>query len=332
MKHYLCTMIEMQSIIENAKNIVITTHKGPDGDAIGSSLALYHLLNRLDKNVSVIVPDAFPDFLNWMEGADNVICFDKNQEQAEKLIDAAEVIFSLDYNALNRIGDMGSVIEKATGIKVMIDHHQDTQDFAQHYFVDTDSCSTAQLVYEFIHKINKEQLLNKAIATCIYCGIMTDTGSFRYPSTTAETHRIIAHLIECGAENSLIHQEVYDNNTTDRLKLLGYALSNKMQVFEKHQLAYIALSAKEMNDFNFKKGDTEGLVNYPLSIKGIKLSVLLTEKEDGIRISFRSKNEVYVNKIAQQHFGGGGHVYAAGGISTLSLEETIKKLEEILLK
>lgn len=325
-------MIEMQSIIENAKNIVITTHKGPDGDAIGSSLALYHLLNQLDKNVSVIVPDAFPDFLNWMEGTDQIICFDKNEEHAEKLIDAAEVIFSLDYNALNRIGDMGSVLEKATGIKVMIDHHQDTQDFAQHYFVDTDCCSTAQLVYEFIHKINKEQLLNKAIATCIYCGIMTDTGSFRYPSTTAETHRIIAHLIECGAENALIHQEVYDNNTTDRLKLLGYALSNKMQVFEKHQLAYIALSAKEMNDFNFKKGDTEGLVNYPLSIKGIKLSVLLTEKEDGIRISFRSKNEVYVNKIAQQHFGGGGHVYAAGGFSALSLEETIKKLEEILLK
>mgnify|MGYP006194561815 FL=1 len=332
MKHYLCTMIEMQSIIENAKNIVITTHKGPDGDAIGSSLALYHLLKQLDKNVSVIVPDAFPDFLNWIEGADQIICFDKNQEQAEKLIDVAEVIFSLDYNALNRIGDMGSVLEKATGIKVMIDHHQDTQGFAQHYFVDTDCCSTAQLVYEFIHKINKEQLLNKAIATCIYCGIMTDTGSFRYPSTTAETHRIIAHLIECGAENSLIHQEVYDNNTTDRLKLLGYALSNKMQVYEKHQLAYIALSAKEMNDFNFKKGDTEGLVNYPLSIKGIKLSVLLTEKEDGIRISFRSKNEVYVNKIAQEHFGGGGHVYAAGGISKLSLEETIKKLEEILLK
>lgn len=325
-------MIEMQSIIENAKNIVITTHKGPDGDAIGSSLALYHLLNQLDKNVSVIVPDAFPDFLNWMEGTDQIICFDKNEEHAEKLIDAAEVIFSLDYNALNRIGDMGSVLEKATGIKVMIDHHQDTQDFAQHYFVDTDCCSTAQLVYEFIHKINKEQLLNKAIATCIYCGIMTDTGSFRYPSTTAETHRIIAHLIECGAENALIHQEVYDNNTTDRLKLLGYALSNKMQVFEKHQLAYIALSAKEMNDFNFKKGDTEGLVNYPLSIKGIKLSVLLTEKEDGIRISFRSKNEVYVNKIAQQHFGGGGHVYVAGGFSALSLEETIKKLEEILLK
>ena len=161
---------------------------------------------------------------------------------------------------------------------------------------------------------------------------MTDTGSFRYPSTTAETHRIIAHLIECGAENSLIHQEVYDNNTTDRLKLLGYALSNKMQVYEKHHLAYIALSLKELNDFNFKKGDTEGLVNYPLSIKGIKLSVLLTEKEDGIRISFRSKNEVYVNKIAQQHFGGGGHVYAAGGFSALSLEETIKKLEEILIK
>lgn len=325
-------MTELEQLIKNSNNIVITTHKGPDGDAIGSSLAMYHFFKKMNKNVAVVVPDAFPDFLKWMKGSDEVLVFENQEEKSVQLIEQAEIIFSLDYNALNRVGAVGDYIAKASAKKIMIDHHQDTQNFADHYFVDINCCSTAQLVYNFIKTIHQSDLLDATIATGIYCGIMTDTGSFRYPSTTAATHRIIADLIDLGVENSLIHQQVFDNNSTDRLKLLGYALSNKMNVFEEKNIAYIALSKEELKQFNFKKGDTEGLVNYPLSIKGIKMSVLLTEKEDGIRLSFRSKDDVFVNKIAQTHFAGGGHVYAAGGNSTLSLDETIQKLETLLIK
>ncbi|MBW6482875.1 MAG: bifunctional oligoribonuclease/PAP phosphatase NrnA [Vicingaceae bacterium] len=325
-------MEEMKQVINKAKKIVITTHKNPDGDAIGSSLALFHFFKNIKKNnVEVIVPDSFPDFLNWMTDADKVIRYDKKKEQADKLFADADLIFSLDYNALERVGDMAEAIKNASAIKIMIDHHQDTQNFANHYFVDTDCCSTAQLVYEFIEKLEATTSITKNIAECIYCGIMTDTGSFRYPSTTAKTHQIIARLIAFGAENAKIHQAVFDNNTTDRLRLLGFALTNKMKVFAEKGFAYISLSQDELKQFNFKKGDTEGLVNYPLSIQGIKFSVLLTEKEKDISISFRSKEDVFVNEFAKKHFQGGGHCYASGGKSDLTLAETIEKLEKLIV-
>ncbi|PKP46347.1 MAG: DHH family phosphoesterase [Bacteroidetes bacterium HGW-Bacteroidetes-12] len=325
-------MEEMKQLIDKAKKIVITTHKNPDGDAIGSSLALFHFFKNIKKNdVEVIVPDSFPDFLNWMNDADKISCYDKQKEQADKLFSDADLIFSLDYNALERVGDMAEAIKNASAIKIMIDHHQDTQGFANHYFVDTDCCSTAQLVYEFIEKLEETKNITKDVAECLYCGIMTDTGSFRYPSTTAKTHKIIAHLIDSGADNAKIHQAVFDNNTTDRLRLLGFALTNKMKVFAEKGFAYISLSQDELKQFNFKKGDTEGLVNYPLSIQGIKFSVLLTEKEKDISISFRSKEDVFVNEFAKKHFQGGGHFYASGGKSDLTLDETIAKLEKLLM-
>jgi len=325
-------MEEMKQLIDKAKKIVITTHKNPDGDAIGSSLAFFHFLKNIKKNdVEVIVPDSFPYFLYWMTDADKVICYDKEKEQADKLFSDADLIFSLDYNALERVGDMAEAIKNASAIKIMIDHHQDTQGFANHYFVDTDCCSTAQLVYEFIEKLEETKNITKNVAECLYCGIMTDTGSFRYPSTTAKTHKIIAHLIDSGADNAKIHQAVFDNNTTDRLRLLGFALTNKMKVFAEKGFAYISLSQDELKQFNFKKGDTEGLVNYPLSIQGIKFSVLLTEKEKDISISFRSKDDVFVNEFAKTHFQGGGHFYAAGGKSDLTMNETIKKLEKLMM-
>ena len=325
-------MEEMKQLIDKEKKIVITTHKNPDGDAIGSSLAFFHFLKNIKKNdVEVIVPDSFPYFLYWMTDADKVICYDKEKEQADKLFSDADLIFSLDYNALERVGDMAEAIKNASAIKIMIDHHQDTQGFANHYFVDTDCCSTAQLVYEFIEKLEETKNITKNVAECLYCGIMTDTGSFRYPSTTAKTHKIIAHLIDSGADNAKIHQAVFDNNTTDRLRLLGFALTNKMKVFAEKGFAYISLSQDELKQFNFKKGDTEGLVNYPLSIQGIKFSVLLTEKEKDISISFRSKDDVFVNEFAKTHFQGGGHFYAAGGKSDLTMNETIKKLEKLMM-
>lgn len=324
-------MEEIQKILEKATDIVITAHKNPDGDAIGSSLGLYHFFKALNKNTTIIVPDAFPNFLNWLPDAAKILCYENHKTEADKLVSNADLIFSLDYNALDRVGDMAEILKSETATKIMIDHHQDTQQFANHYFVDTACCSTAQLVYEFIEKLNALDKIDKNIAESIYCGIMTDTGSFRYPSTTAKTHQIIAHLIELGAENAKIHQAVFDNNTTDRLRLLGFALSNKMKVFEAKNFAYIALSQNELKQFNFKKGDTEGLVNYPLSIEGIKFSVLITEKEKDISLSFRSKDDVFVNEFAKTHFQGGGHFYAAGGKSDLTLAQTIEKLEKLIM-
>ena len=320
----------IKQTIEQATSIVITTHKSPDGDAIGSSLGWYHFLKNRGKKVTVIVPDAFPDFLKWMPLSEDIVYFDAQTDEATGMMNEADLIFSLDYNALNRIGDMGEVIASTKAAKIVVDHHQNPHDFADEYFVDTDCCSTAQLIYELIDQLEGTNELTKEIGACLYCGIMTDTGSFRYPSTTAQTHRVIAHFLSLGVDGSKIHQQVYDTYSEHRLRLLGYALTNKMKVFPEINAAYISLSQKELKEFNFKKGDTEGLVNYPLSINGIKFSALITEKEQDISMSFRSKDNVYVNEFANQHFGGGGHIYAAGGKSDLTLDETIAKFEKLL--
>lgn len=325
-------MKEIKEAILKANNIVITTHKSPDGDAIGSSLALNHYLNSIGKKVSVVVPDAFPEFLNWMEGTTDILNFELNNKEVENLIHQSDLIFSLDYNALSRIGNLGNLIAEKSCVKVVVDHHQNPQDFADYYFVDTDCCSTAQLVYELIESFDELEQLNTAMGECIYCGIMTDTGSFRFPSTTSKTHRIIGHLIDLGVDGSKVHQNVYDTYSEDRIRLLGFALTEKLTVLNDFKAAYIALSSEELKRFNFKKGDTEGLVNYCLSIQGIKMAVLITEKEEGINFSFRSKDDFFVNEIANKYFNGGGHLYAAGGRLEVSLKEATTKLESTIIK
>jgi phosphoesterase RecJ-like protein len=323
-------MDEIKEVLKQSNSIVITTHQSPDGDAIGSALALYHFFKKESKDVTVIVPDAFPNFLNWMSGVETIIHYDTQAEIADRLIENADVIFSLDYNSLSRILELRNPIEKSNAIKIVIDHHQEPQDFANHYFVDTNSCSTCQLVYEFIEGLDQINLLDKSIGECIYCGIMTDTGSFRYPSTTSKTHRIIAHLIDLGVENSNIHQAVYDNASENRLRLLGYALTEKMVVLKEFNAAYISLSREELIKFSFKIGDTEDMVNYALSIKGIKFAALLIEQEDRISLSLRSKDDFYVNKIAKEYFSGGGHLYAAGGKLATTLAEAILRIEAVM--
>lgn len=321
---------EVKQEIEKSSQVVITTHKSPDGDAIGSSLGLYHFLKNRGVNVCVVVPDAFPDFLKWMPESNQIYYYDTQTEEVNNLIKKADFIFSLDYNALSRIGDLGELISKTKATKMVIDHHQNPHDFADYYFVDTNCCSTSQLIYEFVDKMGLIKEITKEIAECLYCGIMTDTGSFRFPSTTAKTHQIIAEFIEKGVNGAKIHEMVYDTYSEHRLRLLGYALTEKMKVFSDINAAYISLTQKELKDFNFKKGDTEGLVNYPLSINGVKFSTLITEKEDGISMSFRSKDNFYVNEFANQHFFGGGHIYAAGGKSDLTFDDTIAKFEKLL--
>lgn len=321
----------IKKVIDATSKVVITSHKSPDGDAIGSSMALKGLLENMGvKDVSVIVPDGFPKFLYWLNPNNEILYFDSDTEKAKGKLSEADLIFSLDYNSLSRIGDMGAFIEALNTTKIVVDHHQNPDDFADYYFIDTDCCSTCQLIYELAEDMQVEDKVDSQIGSAIYCGIMTDTGSFRFPSTTSKTHNIIAKLLDAGAEGSQIHQQVYDNNSEDRLRLLGYALTNKMKVYPSKKAAIIYLSKEDLKRYNYQGGDTEGLVNYPLSMDGIKFSVLVKEHNNLVKMSFRSKNEVYVNEFAREHFNGGGHIYAAGGRSDLSFDHTILKLEKLI--
>lgn len=312
----------LKKAINNSKTISIITHWSPDGDAIGSSLALYQFLKYLDKNVKVIIPNAFPDFLEWMPGSKQILNFQEEEKKCENWLNKSDLIFTLDFNSYKRIEKLGDVLVKTSAPKVMIDHHQQPDDYAKYYYHDVNACSTCELIFDLICGLGAKKTIDKKIAACIYTGLMTDTGSFRYPSVNSNTHTIIAELLKTGIIPSEIHGAVYDNYSIDRLKLLGYALSEKMKIIDGYPVAYFCLSNKELKQFNFQKGDTEGLVNYPFAIKGIKVCALFNESENYVKISFRSKDKIDVNAFARKYFSGGGHINAAGGKSDLSLNET----------
>lgn len=322
---------EIKSLLESPKSIVIVPHKNPDGDAMGSSLGLYHFLKQLSHEVTVIAPNDYPNFLKWLPGDKNVVIYEGNQASADSLIERAEIIFTLDFNALNRTGEMEGVLSESTALKILIDHHQQPEQYAKYIYSDVNMCSTCEMIYHFLDKLNETERISEAIATCLYVGIMTDTGSFRFASTTSTTHRVVAQLIERGAQNARIHQNVYDNNSLDRLQLLGCALNN-LRVLREFNAAYITLNQEELNRYNFKKGDTEGVVNYGLSIAGVELAAIFIEhkQERIVKISLRSKGHFDVNTFARAHFNGGGHINAAGGRSDLNLDDTVEKFIAIL--
>jgi phosphoesterase RecJ-like protein len=320
---------KMVEMVHDANRIFISTHKSPDGDAIGSSLALKQGLEKLGKTVTVVVPDAFPAFLNWMVNKGDLLQFDQQSEEVKLALQEAELVFSLDYNTLSRVGkDLEQLLRTDETPKLIIDHHREPEDAA---FVaglhDIEASSTAQLVYDFIQAFDEAGLIDKRTAACIYAGIVTDTGSFRFRSTTAKTHRVVADLMDLGLVTGEVYNEIFDTNSLDRIKLLGYVLDKKLTVFPELELAHISLSEKELNQFNYKSGDTEGVVNYPLSIKGVNVSCIIKENGGIIRMSFRSKGDIDVNLFARKYFNGGGHLNAAGGMSELSLEETVTKFE-----
>jgi bifunctional oligoribonuclease and PAP phosphatase NrnA len=321
---------EVKELLNSSKKIVIVTHWSPDGDAMGSSLGLYNFLILKGHKVTVVTPNDYPSFLGWLPGNDKVIEADKKPEIAEALMKDADIIFTLDFNSLKRIEKLGEVVLNAKALKILIDHHQQPEDYAKYNFHRVDTSSTCELVYDFIKVLGETDLLNKAIASCLYTGIMTDTGSFRFASTSAKTHRVVAELIDAGAVNAEIHGNIYDKNTESRLKLLGFCISEKMKVFPEYQMAYITLSQEELKKFDHKKGDTEGIVNYPLSIEGINLAVFIVERDNIVKLSLRSKGNFDVNQFARKYFKGGGHVNAAGGSSDISLEETAAKLIELI--
>lgn len=323
---------EIKELLSSPKKIVIVPHRNPDGDAMGSSLAMYNYLENLGHQTTVVAPNDYPDFLKWLPKSKEVLKFDMQNRQSKKAIEESSIIFLLDFNALHRVGsDMENTLKEYKGTYIMIDHHQQPDDIATYLFSDTSICSTCQMVYHFLEKLDAVSEINKEIATSLYTGIMTDTGSFRFASTTSVTHRIIADLIEKGAKNDKIHNNVYDANSFSRLQLLGKSLTN-MVVIKELKTAYITLSQAELDEYNYKKGDTEGVVNYALSVDGVIFAVIFIEDTDQsiIKISLRSKGKFSVNKFARNHFNGGGHDNAAGGKSTISLDDTISKFLDIL--
>ncbi|WP_339881687.1 bifunctional oligoribonuclease/PAP phosphatase NrnA [Polaribacter vadi] len=322
---------DLKRFLEKPKNIVIIGHRNPDGDAVGSTLALKHYLDKKGHAATVVMPNEYPDFLHWLPGSETVYRFDWQNKQSQKAISNSDIIFLLDFNTLHRVGyDMQNTLEKYPNDFAMIDHHQQPDDVTYMYS-DTEICSTCQMVYQFIEMNNDLDLIDAAIATCLYTGIMTDTGSFRFRSTTSKTHRIIADLIDKGAENDRIHNNVYDANSYNRLLLLGKALSN-LQILPTYKTAYITLTDEEKKRFDFQKGDTEGIVNYALSLKGIVFAAIFIEdsEQNLVKISFRSKGKFSVNQFARNHFEGGGHDNAAGGKSNVSLAETVTKFSGLL--
>ncbi len=321
---------EVKTLLSTPKKIVIVTHWSPDGDAMGSSLGLYNYLIQDKHNVTVITPNDYPAFLNWLPGNKKVIDFSKNAKVTKPLLAKADMIFCLDFNSLKRINILGDEVGKSKAIKFIIDHHLQPEDFAKYMLHSVEACSACELVFDFINLMGDGKKINSNIANCLYTGMMTDTGSFRFPSTTERTHVIVAALIKAGADNSEIHNRIYDDNTEGRLRLLGYCLSEKLTVLKEYNTAFFSLRADELKRFNYKKGDTEGIVNYALSIEGICFAAFFVERDDAVKTSFRSKGTFDVNLFARKNFNGGGHAHAAGGQSDLSLDEAVIKFVSFL--
>ncbi len=310
------------------KRIVITTHHKPDADALGSSLGLARYLQKEGHQVQVVAPTDFPAFLDWMPGRSQVLQFDKSAQtraEATRLATEADIIFCLDFNTLERINDFGPIVGASPAAKVNIDHHLLPQPFAQVVFSDTSAAATAELIYLVIAALGGRGQIDGPLADCLYAGIMTDTGSFRHGSTTARIHRVIAELIELGADNAKVHRLIYDTNSLNRVRFLGYCLAEKLVVLPEYKTAYFAISAEELKRFHIQTGDTEGIVNYALSLEGIVLGAIIIDRTEMVKMSFRSAAAFDVNTFARRYFEGGGHFNAAGGKSTDDLPRTIER-------
>lgn len=311
--------------------ILLTSHHNPDGDAIGSLLAMYHLAKKEGYTVHCVVPNRMPEFLKWMPGAGDILIFSEKRDT--RLFTEADIIYCLDYNAPSRVVAMEAALKESKAKKILIDHHPDPEkDFFDSIYSTVEISSTAELVYNYIVEWKGNKEITEDIAACLYVGIMTDTGSFSFNCSFPSTFSATAKLLETGIDGEAIHSHVYNNYSESRLRLLGFCLSEKMTIIDEYSLAYISLSRKELERFGYIPGDTEGIVNYPLSIKDVKISVLMTERKDRIRLSFRSKGNLPVNTIAREDFDGGGHMNAAGGDSFASMDETILKLLNIMPK
>jgi len=317
---------EIFPLLLQPHKVVITTHQKPDADAMGSSLGLYHFLNQLGHTVTVISPTNWATFLNWMPDCKLVLDYESQTAAANIVIDNAEWIFCLDFNTLDRTKKMQEKLSNTKAVRILIDHHQEPQaDKFAYGISDTKKSSTAEMVYDLIIASGNDDKINEAVAECLYAGVMTDTGSFRFPSTTGSVHTMVAHLKEKGLQHSRIHEELYDNFLENRFRFIGNVLLNRMEVFYEYNTALIVIPQSDLLKFNIRTGDTEGLVNYPLSIQGIKLAAIIIDRGEERKSSFRSKGNFDVNTFARKYFNGGGHFSAAGGQNKEPLEEVVTK-------
>ncbi|SDP98417.1 phosphoesterase RecJ domain-containing protein [Mucilaginibacter sp. OK268] len=324
-------LASLKELLAQPQKIVITTHHKPDGDAMGSSLGLYNYLIQQGHHAKVITPTDYPDFLSWMPGNEEVIIYTEHQEQSATLIADADIVFCLDFNALGRINQMGELVGASSAYKIMIDHHLEPEDFDDYRHWNINACATAQLIYDFIvNELKHPELINKDVATCLYTGIMTDSASFRLPNTTSTVHRIVADLIDAGAVNWRIHELVYNSASEGRLRFLGHCLANCLEVLPEYNTAIIAVSKDDLEKYDVDTGDTEGIVNYALSMASIRLAAFIVERRDKVKLSLRSKGEFPANEIVKKYFSGGGHRNAAGGHSEDSLEQVIQQFKLIL--
>jgi len=324
-------LASLKELLAQPQKIVITTHHKPDGDAMGSSLGLYNYLIQQGHHAKVITPTDYPDFLSWMPGNEEVIIYTEHQEQSAALIADADIVFCLDFNALGRINQMGELVGASSAYKIMIDHHLEPEDFDDYRHWNINACATAQLIYDFIvNELQHPELVNKDVATCLYTGIMTDSASFRLPNTTSTVHRIVADLIDAGAVNWRIHELVYNSASEGRLRFLGHCLANCLEVLPEYNTAIIAVSKDDLEKYDVDTGDTEGIVNYALSMASIRLAAFIVERRDKVKLSLRSKGEFPANEIVKKYFSGGGHRNAAGGHSEDSLEQVIQQFKLIL--
>jgi phosphoesterase RecJ-like protein len=325
-------VIHLTEILSSPKKIIITTHHKPDGDALGSTLALYHYFKIKGHDAQIISPTDYPDFLLFLPGERNVINFEKEPIKSKKLIEECDLIFCLDFNKLYRINELGKIIEERKAPMVLIDHHPEPDPFAQYALHRISACSTAELVYEFIHIMKDSMLINKEIATCIYTGILTDTDRFRVPTTSPIVHRVTAHLLELGVEHTKVYEEIYETFPEYKMRFFAFCLSERMSIIPELKLGVISLDAADLKRFHIRTGDTEGLVNFPLQISVVRMAVIIIERPDQVKLSFRSKGKIDVNALARDYFEGGGHKNAAGGKSSLSVPETKEKLITILAR
>ncbi|MBK9758922.1 MAG: DHH family phosphoesterase [Flavobacteriales bacterium] len=319
----------LHALLSSPRNVAIVTHFNPDGDALGSSLGLWHVLKKLGHTAHVVLPNTAPLDLHWMPGYSEAIAWDTARSESERIVCESEILFCLDFNKPDRASGLESAV-RAAKTKVLVDHHRNPDDFAQVAFSDITACATAQMVFDILGALGHMDLIDKNAATCLYTGLMTDSGSFRFPSTTPHTLHVAAELMAHGAVPERIYEAIMDNNTEDRLRLLGYALQERMEVMPDKRTALIVLTKEDLGRFNFQPGDTEGLVNYGLSIRGNRLAAFIVERPDVVKLSLRSKGNLPVNEFLASHFTGGGHANAAGGHAQWPLARVVEKFKQEL--
>ena len=319
---------EIRKLIDNHDKILITTHLSPDGDALGSSLALFHCLSRQGKNVKLMVPNSFPYFLRWMPGTSNILVYECNKCAGQSMLENADLIFSLDYNIPKRVGEMGAFIEKSNAKKVLIDHHLDPGNIYDVVVSHPEISSTSELIFRLLFQMGEYENITFNEAECIYCGMMTDTGGFTFNSNNPEIYEIISLLLRKKIDKDAIYSKVYNNFSEERFRLLGFTLSQRMKIYPELNSALLWLSKEDQNHFHFSKGDTEGFVNYPLNIKGIIFATFIREDDTLVKMSFRSQGTFPCNKFASDFFNGGGHLNASGGEFYGTMKDAVDLFEK----